>query len=367
MRHIYLIRHGRPAFPNGVSCCIGRTDYPLSEEGVYQARRLGGYFSNLPLKALYCSTLIRAVQTAEAIARDALPVYKTADLRELDCGVWEGLTFDEIKKKYPELYERRGTDPMRFVPERGEYFADALSRFRSAVEQILAESSGDVAVVAHASVNRLLLCSLQKMSLNEIYSIRQPYGCINEILEENGALHVKRTGYLPEEYPDEDTIRSLWEKYHTPENVIRHCRAVAQKAMRLTDDLASGGYELNRELIYSAAMLHDIARSRPDHPAEGAKWVAKEGYEKVAAVIAVHHDLMEGEQDPVTEKTIVFLADKLIGEDKEVTLDERFAKGMAKCTTPEAISSHKRRRDQAVAAQKRVQHLLAGKISEERW
>lgn len=358
MRHIYLIRHGQPEFPNEVPRCIGRTDFPLSKAGLLQAQKLGSYFGEIPLESVYCSPLARAVQTAEEIAQTKIPVYKVEALQELYCGVWEGLTFDEIRSRYPELYAQRGTDPLQFAPERSERFPEGLARFRSAVEEIIKKSSGNIAIVAHTSVNRLLLCSLLKKSLNDLYSIRQPYGCINDLILENGALQVGRIGFPPQEYPDEDTIRGFWKQCRTPENVIAHCRAVAQKAMTLTEKLADNGYLLDRDLIYSAAMLHDIARTEPDHPAQGAKRVAKEGYENVAAVIAAHHDLNEGEQDPVTEKTIVFLADKLICEDKEVSLEERFAKSILKCTTPEARSSHKRKQEQAAAAYARVQRLL---------
>ena len=365
MRHIYLIRHCRPEFPDGLECCISRTDYPLSQEGIRQADQLENYFSTIPLMAVYCSSLTRAVQTAEAIARANVPVFQKEALREIDCGQWEGLTFAEIKERYPEQYELRGIDPVRFVPEQGECFMDGLSRFQSAVEQIFNESTGDIAIVVHASVNRLFLCWLLQTDLKELFSLSQPYGCINEIIQEQNRLYVKRIGCMPEEFPDEETIRGLWKRYRTPENVIAHCRAVAEKAMLLTNELKESGYELNKKLIYSAAMLHDIARSEPDHAVWGAKRIAKEGYEKVADVIACHHDLNEEENDPVTEKTIVFLADKLVSEDREVTLEERFAGSAVKCITAEAKAFHRRSFNQASAALTRVRRLIRKKNNHE--
>ena len=358
MRHIYLIRHGRPEFPNGIDCCIGHTDCPVSKEGAHQAQRLGEYFSEIPLTAVYCSTLARAEQTGEAIARNGTPVFQNEALQELFCGEWEGLTFDEIRKNYPEIYEKRGTDPEHFAPVGGESFADGLARFRASVEQIINESTGDIAIVAHASVNRLFLCSLLQKRLNEVYTIPQPYGCVNELVLENGLLKVGRVGYMPCEFLDEETIQLLWERYHTPENVIAHCRAVAEKAMQLTKGLESSGYKLNKELIYSAAMLHDIARTEPNHAKLGAKWLAKEGYENVAALIACHHDLDENENDPVTEKTVAFLADKLVRGVAEVAIEERFSESAAKCVTPEEKALHESRFNQALAAQKRVQKLV---------
>jgi uncharacterized domain HDIG len=338
--------------------CIGSTDFPLSREGERQAQQIGIYFENIPLTAVYASTLTRAVQTAEAAAQGKLPVIRSEALRELECGLWEGLTFEEIRARYPELYEKRRTDPERYPPEQGERFGKGLARFRAEVERVLGESTGDIAIVAHASVNRLFLCSLLGKPLKEVYSIRQPYGGISEIQVQSGVLTVGRIGFLPVTLPDEETIRNLWEECHTPERVRAHSRAVAEKALELARRLEESGYPLNKELIYSAAMLHDISRAEPDHAAHGAKWLAGEGYENIADIIAAHHDLEEEEDSPVTEKTVVYLADKLISDDKEVTLDERFAKSAEKCVTPEAKAEHQRKYNQAAAALERVQRRL---------
>jgi len=358
MRHIYLIRHGRPEFPNGIECCIGQTDCPVSKEGLHQAQRLCEYFLEIPLTAVYCSTLARAEQTASAIVRKGTLLLQNEALKELYCGDWEWLTFDEIRKNYLELYIKRESNPEQFPPARGECFADGLRRFKAAIEQIIDESTGDIAIVAHASVNRLFLCSQLQKSLNEAYTIPQPYGCINELVQENGLLKVVKAGYMPDEFPNEETMQLLCERYRTPENVLAHCRAVADKAMQLTNKLEEGRYKLNKELIYSAAMLHDIARTEPYHARQGAKWIAKEGYANVAAVIAAHHDLDENENESVTEKTVVFLADKLVREVTEVSIEERFAESAAKCASAEAKALHESRYIKALSALERVQKLI---------
>ena len=364
MRHIYLIRHGRPEFPGGHECCIGRTDLPLSKEGLHQAERLGEYFSGISLSAVYSSTLTRARQTAEAIARGRVPIQDEA-LREIDCGAWEGLSFDEIRRSYPEQYELRGSDPVNFTPERGESLSDGLTRFRTAIERILSESTGNIAIAAHASVNRALLCALGERNLREIYLINQPYGCVNEIVLEDGLMCVKRLAYMPDEYPDEQTIRALWERYKTPQKVIDHCRAVADEAMLMARQLSARGCKLDERLVFSAALLHDVARAEPNHSAKGAQWISKEGYDKVATVIFAHHELNEGAADPITEKTLVFLADKLISGEKRVSLDERFAESAEKCITEEAKSFHKREYGQALSAQRRVLSLTGKQTQKE--
>lgn len=361
MRHIYLIRHGQPDFPNGIPLCIGSTDLPISEEGKHRARALGAYFAQTPLTAVYCSTLIRSEQTAKALCAENFKPIQLEDLRELDSGLWENLSFDEIRKKFPGQFDRRGTDPEGLSREVGESFNNGLTRFRAAMERIIGESSGDIAVVAHASVNRLFLCCLQNRNLNELYTIPQPYGCINEITMEDGVLSTGRVGFLPFDIPKEMEIRSLWEKCRTPEAVIAHCRTVADKAVRIARELEKSGLRLDIELIYAAALLHDMARAEQNHADRGAKLLVKEGYDKVAAIVACHHDLGEAENDPINEKTVVYLADKLVCEDREVTLEERFARSAEKCVTAQARASHEEKYQEALLAQKRVEKTLSGR------
>ena len=146
MKKVYLIRHALPDFPGGKRMCIGTTDIPLGEQGLLQAAEMA---KTLPaVTAVFSSALTRAVQTAEAIG---LPVTILPDLREMYAGEWDGLTFEEIRLKYPELYAARGAD--RTIPLPGaEGHEEALARFASAMERSAALAPGDFAVVAHGGV-----------------------------------------------------------------------------------------------------------------------------------------------------------------------------------------------------------------------
>ena len=146
MKTVYLIRHALPDFPGGKRMCIGATDIPLGEKGLMQAAEMG---KKLPaVTAVFSSPLIRAVQTAEAIG---LPVTVLDDLREMHAGAWDGLTFDEIRQRYPELYAARATDLTIPLPG-AEDHAEALTRFASAMEQAATLAPGDFAVVAHGGI-----------------------------------------------------------------------------------------------------------------------------------------------------------------------------------------------------------------------
>ena len=146
MKKIYLIRHALPDFPDGKRMCIGTTDIPLGEQGLLQAAEMA---KKLPsITAVFSSPLTRAVQTAEAIG---LPVTILPGLREMFAGEWDGLTIEEIRQKYPELYAARGAD--RTIPLPGaEGHEEALARFASAMERSAALAPGDFAVVAHGGI-----------------------------------------------------------------------------------------------------------------------------------------------------------------------------------------------------------------------
>ena len=103
MKSCYLIRHGKPDFPGGERMCLGRTDLPLSAVGRMEAALLAEYFPRRDA-VLFSSPLRRAAETAAQFAR---PVSVLPGLAEMDAGEWDGLSFTEIRSRWPELYARR--------------------------------------------------------------------------------------------------------------------------------------------------------------------------------------------------------------------------------------------------------------------
>lgn len=146
MKKVYLIRHGLPDFPGGKRMCIGTTDIPLGEEGLQQAAEMAKKLP--PVTAVFSSPLTRAVQTAQAIG---MPVTILHDLREMYAGDWDGLTFEEIRQRYPALYAARFHDLTIPLPG-AEDHAEALARFKGAMEEAAKKSHGDLAVVAHGGI-----------------------------------------------------------------------------------------------------------------------------------------------------------------------------------------------------------------------
>ncbi len=145
------------------------------------------------------------------------------------------------------------------------------------------------------------------------------------------------------------SCEALLEEYGTPRPVRKHCRATAKMALQLAE-----GTDIDRDLLSSAAMLHDIARAEKNHAMAGAKILESVGYPEIAEVIAVHHNLPKDDQIRINEKSLLYLADKCVLEDQPVSIETRFSHSMQKIRDPEARKQHGCRYEQA----KRVQELL---------
>lgn len=180
-KKIYLIRHGR-IDTGEEKCYIGVTDLTLSEEGIAQARKLKEFFHNIDIEKAYVSPLIRCVQTADIILENRnVEKILVKELMEISLGQWEGKSFNYIKKFFPEQFKSRGENITTFITPGGESFDQLKKRVIPAFEAIKENSIGNVLIVAHAGVNRVILSSILGISIEDMFKISQDYGCVNEI------------------------------------------------------------------------------------------------------------------------------------------------------------------------------------------
>ena len=125
-------------------------------------------------------------------------------------------------------------------------------------------------------------------------------------------------------HPDRQECERLLNEYATPEHVKRHCRAVAETACKVAEELNKHGFSLNVPLILSAGLLHDIARVEDRHWDVGAELMDKLGYEQEAAIIKVHMTYSPfSDISEVTETDMVCLGDRVVLEDEYAVLDKR--------------------------------------------
>jgi broad specificity phosphatase PhoE len=194
---IYLLRHG-DSRQDRIRRYIGQTDTPLNERGREQALWWRNALADIPFQACFCSDLQRSMETMRIIVeeRETL-VTPTPELREISMGDWENLPMEEVRKLYPDAYERRGIDPAFNAPPRGESFSDLQMRVIPFFEELMNRSQGPNLIVGHAGVNRVILCRLLGIPLANLFRIGQDYGCLNCIIRDKGNIRVRLINYLP--------------------------------------------------------------------------------------------------------------------------------------------------------------------------
>ncbi|NDY57295.1 NTP transferase domain-containing protein, partial [Desulfovibrio sulfodismutans] len=143
---------------------------------------------------------------------------------------------------------------------------------------------------------------------------------------DDDAAYFKALGLLARlDVPGPDEARIMLTSYFgVPPRGRAHAEAVARAAVALARALNRLGAGLDVRLVESAALLHDLAKGRPQHEAEGGRELLRLGFPILADIVACHRDTNLGETDPLTEKEIVYLADKLVRCDRFVGLEARF-------------------------------------------
>lgn len=179
---LLLVRHGE----TDVSMrgrCFGHLDVGLSEEGRRQASELAAALTAGPLAAVGSSPLVRALDTAEAIAQPhGLRPLALDALREIDFGELEGLTYDEIRAERPDLYREWMESPATVRFPGGESFADLRGRVLRAVGAIGERHAGEAAaVVAHGGVVRVVLADALGLADGAVFRLDQAYGGLSVV------------------------------------------------------------------------------------------------------------------------------------------------------------------------------------------
>ena len=178
-KHIYIVRHGDIGLGTDKRY-IGQSDLPLSVLGLKQATLLKEIFSRVPLDKIVCSDLGRTQQTADIIAaaHHIVPIARV-ELRELNMGDWEGKTFSEIRATYPKEFKERGEDLANYRTPLGESFSDCSKRVLPVFESLAQANESTLLIVGHAGVNRVLLCHVLGVPLENVFRLDQSYGCYN--------------------------------------------------------------------------------------------------------------------------------------------------------------------------------------------
>jgi len=166
---VLLVRHGQTD-SNVTGFYMGWSNEDLNEAGYTQARRLSSKLTSLPIASIYTSPLRRAYATAAIVAEPhQLEPKVLDDLIEIRLGDWQGLHMDEIKRRWPELWQQSRIDPSELTMPNGESFKEVTQRAIRAFGKIVRSNQGKQAlVVTHDVIVRVLAAHVLEVS-NSIY------------------------------------------------------------------------------------------------------------------------------------------------------------------------------------------------------
>jgi ribonuclease H / adenosylcobalamin/alpha-ribazole phosphatase len=152
-----LLRHGQTQM-SVQKRYVGRSDVPLTDHGVRQAVAAAKRLASAGLDVIMTSPLRRAVQTAaEVAAATGAPVVADEGFRETDFGAWEGLTFAEVRERWPAEMAAWLADPA-VAPPGGESFTEVSERVTAALHRVLAARERQaVLIVSHVTPIKMLV------------------------------------------------------------------------------------------------------------------------------------------------------------------------------------------------------------------
>ncbi|MEN6390961.1 MAG: alpha-ribazole phosphatase [Syntrophomonas sp.] len=166
---IIMVRHGQTDW-NFEKRYQGHQDIPLNETGRQQARDLALMLLHESIEAIYSSDLVRARETAEIIAAPhSLSINLDSRLREMSFGLWEGQTFTEIFRDYPNEFDEWFRHTSDFVVPGGESVNLLLERFQAFLKDVSYRHRGTVLLLTHGGVIRSFLFSILGQDPRELW------------------------------------------------------------------------------------------------------------------------------------------------------------------------------------------------------
>jgi len=171
---LILARHGQTEW-NAQRRFQGKSDVPLNEAGVSEAKALAERLKNWPVDVIYSSPLSRSMKTAQIISEvnvNGGNIEVRKELEEMGFGIWEKLSIHDVTKNFPGQYEAWKDDPSKMVPPGGESFEGIIERVKTVLEEILSSHRREVLVVAHGGVIRAIVAFLLGLSPSGIWHMR---------------------------------------------------------------------------------------------------------------------------------------------------------------------------------------------------
>lgn len=191
---ILLVRHGETEW-NRTFRFQGRSDLPLNETGTKQAEALALTLKDEPIQAIYCSPLVRALETAQIIAvfHKGAPIFQEEDLMEMDLGDFDGIDARQWAKQHPHFRKAWMETPAQVQMPNGESLPQVQERAVRALRRITqAHSQGSTLLVcSHNFVILTILCHAMFIPLDRFREVKHETAALSVLHVEGDRLSVE--------------------------------------------------------------------------------------------------------------------------------------------------------------------------------
>lgn len=178
MTRLILIRHGETDYTSQGRYC-GFSDPSLNEKGVRQSKKLAIRLKEARVDKIYSSDLKRAYESAKIIFRGN-SIEEIVDFREMNFGLFEGLSYKEISKVYPKLYREWIDNPLKVKIPNGEGLKELAKRVKKKLALILSQDvDKTIALVSHGGPIRIILSEVLKCDLKMFWQVNQDLAALS--------------------------------------------------------------------------------------------------------------------------------------------------------------------------------------------
>jgi broad specificity phosphatase PhoE len=158
VKNLFLIRHTETEY--NVANRIGG-DSKLTNKGRAQAKALGDFFKKIKISYIFTSGKIRTIDTARAISemQDDCRIISLKEFDEIDAGICERMSYEDIEKKLPHVFKKRGADKYHYVYPDGESYETMKHRITQGIKKafFLNRRANNIMIIGHQAVNRMVL------------------------------------------------------------------------------------------------------------------------------------------------------------------------------------------------------------------
>ena len=186
MLRIYFVRHGETVW-NTLKIFQGRSNSPLTELGIEQAKKLSKHLESIDFKKVYSSPQERALQTTKLLLGNRnIDIIPIDEFQEINMGKVEGIPREEFEKNYPIEYHNFWNNAVEYNPTayNGESYDEILDRVRIGLNKLIQENNdGNILVISHGVTLKALFNIINEKGIDEFSKQPVPENTSTTIVE----------------------------------------------------------------------------------------------------------------------------------------------------------------------------------------